>query len=151
MARKIYKEDKMKELISRKGDGEYVPEGSTIFYNPDSIEVDNPDGSITKFPNIGPDPEVKAIIKRVSGKPIPKTGGDPGNIKSKENTNFQFRGTDVEYLREQRKKQAKAMEKAEKEKKERIEDFREKEKEGLKKKKFSEGGMVYGKSFKGIF
>ncbi len=30
MARKIYKEDKMKELISRKGDGEYVPEGSTI-------------------------------------------------------------------------------------------------------------------------
>ena len=81
--RKIYSEDKMKELISREGDGEEVPEGSKIFYYPDSIEVEQMDGSIIKLPNVGPNKKVKSIIKTVSGKLVQEKG-DPGNIKSKE-------------------------------------------------------------------
>ena len=102
--RKIYSEDKMKELISREGDGEEVPEGSKIFYYPDSIEVEQMDGSIIKLPNVGPNKEVKSIIKTVSGKPRPRKGADPGNIKSKEKTNFEFKGDDIDYLRKKRKK-----------------------------------------------
>ena len=39
MARKVYSEDKMKELISREGDGEEVPERSKIFFYPDFISI----------------------------------------------------------------------------------------------------------------
>ena len=99
MARTIYSEDKMKELISREGDGEEVPEGSKIFYYPDFIEK----GGVI-LPNVGPNKEVKSIIKTVSGKPRPRKGGDPGNIKSKEKTNFEFKGDDIDYLRKKRKK-----------------------------------------------
>ena len=104
MARKIYSEDKMKELISRKGDGEEVPEGSKIFYYPDFIEVEQMDGSTIKLPNTGPNKEVKSIIKTVSGNPRPRKGADPGNIKSRENTNLEFKGDDLDYLRKKRKK-----------------------------------------------
>ena len=100
MARKVYSEDKMKELISREGDGEEVPEGSKIFYYPDFIEK----GGVT-IENKGPKRQVKSITKRVGGKPTPDRGGrDPGNIKSKENTNFEFKGDDLDYLRKKRKK-----------------------------------------------
>jgi hypothetical protein len=134
MARKIYSEDKMKELVSRKGDGEEVPEGSKIFYYPDFVEVDNLDGSTSKLPNKGPNREVKTVVKRVSGKPIPRTGVDPGNIKSQEKTNFEFKGTDIDYLRKKRKKQKPIDSKKE--------DFRKKEESSLKKKKFKSGGEV---------
>tara|TARA_R100000426_G_C4724385_1_gene73326 strand:- start:7 stop:417 length:411 start_codon:yes stop_codon:yes gene_type:complete len=97
--RKIYSEDKMKELISREGDGEEVPEGSKIFYYPDFIEK----GGVM-IPNKGPKRKVKSITKVVSGNPRPKKGADPGNIKSKENTNLEFKGDDLDYLRKKRKK-----------------------------------------------
>jgi len=138
MAREVYSEDKMKELISRKGDGEEVPEGSRIFYNPDKIEK----GGVT-IPNTGSKKKVKSITKVVSGQPRPRRGADPGNIKSQENTNFEFKGTDIEYLRKKRKKQKPIDSKKE--------DFRKKEGLGTKKKVFFEGGMVHGKSFKGIY
>mgnify|MGYP003124454672 CR=1 FL=1 len=99
MARKVYSEDKMKELISREGDGEEVPEGSKIFYYPDFIEK----GGVM-IPNTGPKKKVKSITKVVSGQPRPKQGADPGSIKSQENTNFQFKGDDIDYLRKKRKK-----------------------------------------------
>ena len=99
MARKVYSEDKMKELISREGDGEEVPEGSKIFYYPDFIEK----GGV-RIPNTGPKKKVKSITKVVSGQPRPRQGADPGNIKSKENTNFEFKGDDLDYLRKKRKK-----------------------------------------------
>jgi hypothetical protein len=136
MARKIYSEDKMKELISRKGDGEEVPEGSKIFYYPDFVEVDQIDGTTRKLPNTGPNKEVKTIIKTVSGKPRPRKGGDPGNIRSREKTNFEFKGTDIDYLRKKRKKQKPIDSKKE--------DFRKKEEISLRKKKFSQGGVVNG-------
>ena len=143
--RKIYSEDKMKELISREGDGEEVPEGSKIFYYPDSIEVEQMDGSIIKLPNVGPNKEVKSIIKTVSGKPRPKKGADPGNIKSKEKTNFEFKGTDIDYLRKKRRKQKPIDSKKE--------DFRKKEEAALKKKKFSQGNIMidYRKRKGGLF
>tara|TARA_R110002012_G_C11466968_1_gene593514 strand:- start:316 stop:726 length:411 start_codon:yes stop_codon:yes gene_type:complete len=100
MSRKIYSEDKMKELISRKGDGEEVPEGSLIFYYPDFIEK----GGVS-IENKGPERKVKTITKRVGGKPTPKQGADLGNIRSKENTNFEFKGSDLDYLRKKRRKQ----------------------------------------------
>tara|TARA_R100001086_G_C11636188_1_gene203156 strand:- start:7 stop:468 length:462 start_codon:yes stop_codon:yes gene_type:complete len=131
MARKIYSEDKMKELISRKGDGEEVPEGSKIFYYPDKIEK----GGVM-IPNTGPKKKVKTIIKTVSGKPRPRKGGDPGNIRSREKTNFEFKGTDIDYLRKKRKKQKPIDSKKE--------DFRKKEEINLRKKKFSQGGLVNG-------
>ena len=129
MARKIYSEDKMKELISRKGDGEEVPEGSLIFYYPDFIEK----GGVM-IPNTGPKKKVKTIRKSVSGQPRPRQGGDPGTINSRENTNFKFKGTDIEYLRKKRKNQ-----KINNTKKE---DFRKKEEKAIKKKVFRTGGYV---------
>tara|TARA_R100000742_G_C4222944_1_gene46253 strand:- start:39 stop:497 length:459 start_codon:yes stop_codon:yes gene_type:complete len=134
MARKIYSEDKMKELISRKGDGEEVPEGSLIFYYPDFIEK----GGVT-IENRGPERKVKTITKRVGGKPTPRRGADPGNIKSQENTNFEFKGSDLDYLRKKRKPSREQIET------DRKERFRRKEARSLEKKisnkNFSHGGI----------
>ena len=143
--RKIYSEDKMKELISREGDGEEVPEGSKIFYYPDFIEVEQMDGSTMKLPNTGPNKEVKSIIKTVSGNPRPRKGADPGNIQSKEKTNFEFKGDDIDYLRKKRKKQKPIDSKKE--------DFRKKEEASLKRKKFSRGNIMidYRKRKGGLF
>lgn len=143
MARKVYSEDKMKELISREDDGEEVPEGSKIFYYPDKIEK----GGVM-IPNTGPKKKIKSIIKVVSGQPRPKQGADPGNIKSQENTNFEFKGTDIEYLIKKRKKQKPLDSKKE--------DFRKKEEKATKKKTFRTGGLAVsrpqgvGKAVKGF-
>ncbi len=147
MARKVYSENKMKELISRKGDGEEVPEGSLIFYYPDKIEK----GGVM-IPNTGSKRKVKSIRKSVSGQPRPRQGGDPGNISSKENTNFEFKGTDIDYLRKKRKPSKKQIEA------DRKRRFRGKEEKSLKKKisnkNFSRGGSVsvdYRKRSSGLF
>ena len=142
-------ETKLKELISRKGDGEFVPEGTTIFYTDRKTK------------------KVKKIVKRVGGKPTPRTfdrrdtdkvgsiksdTDDEGNIKSPrtfkvfENAKSR-KGTDIEFLRERRKKQ-KPID-SEKE------DFRKKEEKNLRKK-FSLGGLAVsrpqgvGKATKGF-
>ena len=144
-------ETKLKELISRKGEGEVVPEGTTIFYKPDFVLKDG-----IKVKNTT---KVEKFVKRVGGKPTPRTfdrrdtdkvgsiksdTDDEGNIKSprtfKVFENGKSRkGTDIEFLRKMRKESQKAKERKEKKEKE---DFRKKEEEALKKKKFSLGGLA---------
>ena len=134
-------ETKLKELISRKGDGQVVPEGTTIFYTDRKTK------------------KVKKFVKRVGGKPTPRTFDrrdtdkvgsiksdidDEGNIKSprtfKVFENGKSRkGTDIEFLRKMRQESQKA---GERKKKREAEDFRKKEEEALKKKKFSLGGLA---------
>ena len=136
-------ETKLKELISREGEGQVVPEGTTIFYTDRKTK------------------KVKKIVKRVGGKPTPRTFDrrdtdkvgsiksdidDEGNIKSprtfKVFENGKSRkGTDIEFLRKMRQESQKA---GERKKKKEAEDFREKEEEGLKRKIFRQGGVVNG-------
>ena len=100
-------ETKLKELLSMKGVGKTIPEGTTIFYKDRKTK------------------EVKKIVKRVGGRATPRTEdarGDTGrvgdmkesDIKQKGNINaprtFKVfedgksrKGTDLEFLRDRRK------------------------------------------------
>ena len=101
----------------------------------------------------GPTPtgnKVTEFIKDKKGKLKQKTSKvdpslkDKGNIDSKFGLGTQTMKSDLELLREERKKQGKRIEKAKKEK------FRKKEEKSLKKKIFNRGGMIDYRS-KGLF
>jgi len=169
MAKKgtIIEESQLSDFMSMSGKGKNFPSGRAIRYYPKKIIIENPggkpiyrnnDGSIeitSKIKNLNKGIEVvdgklvKKQTKRVSGRATPTGKGaaelrDQGNIDSKFGLGTQTMKSDLELLREERKKQGKRIEKAKKEK------FREKEEKSLKKKKFSRGGMIDYRS-KGLF
>tara|TARA_R100000152_G_C6744519_1_gene168208 strand:- start:515 stop:1111 length:597 start_codon:yes stop_codon:yes gene_type:complete len=94
----------------------------------------------------------KGKLKQKTSKVDPSLK-DKGNIGSKFGLGTQTMKSDLELLREKRKKQGRSIEKAEKEKKEKTEKFRKKEEEALKKKKFSRGSVMidYRKRKGGLF
>jgi hypothetical protein len=151
MAKKV-SESEMSEMMSMEGAGRFVPEGVKVDFVPDfKTSVSKISNEIIKAPNKSK--ETSTIVKRM-GRPVPETivkgifknsVEKPGNIESKKKTANQFKGGDLEFLRKMRTEQADKIIDSKKE------DFRKKEGLGTKKKVFSEGGMVYGKSFKGIF
>ena len=146
MAKKV-SESEMSEMMSMEGAGRFVPEGVKVDFVPDfKTSVSKISNKIIKAPNKSK--ETSTIVKRM-GRHIPETivkgVKEAGNIESKKKTANQFKGGDLEFLRKMRTEQADKIIDSKKE------DFRKKEELGTRKKVFSEGGMVYGKSFKGIF
>ena len=90
----------MEEMLSRKGAGKFVPDGTKIVY------TDPPKTKPTPLPkNKKRKPEI--ITKRTTGYPTPAMGTDEGNIFSQRKTAGEYPGTDIEFLREMRREQAK--------------------------------------------
>tara|TARA_Y100000401_G_scaffold102345_1_gene92580 strand:- start:42 stop:569 length:528 start_codon:yes stop_codon:yes gene_type:complete len=168
----IINESQLSEFMSMSGKGKNFPEGKAIRYYPKKIIIGNPggqpvyrdnDGSVeitSKIKNLNNGISVvdgklvKQQTKRVSGRATPTGKGavelrDKGNIGSKFGLGTQTMKSDLELLREERKKQGRSIEKA----KEKTEKFRQKEKEALKKKKFSRGSVIidYRKRKGGLF
>ena len=147
----IINESQLSEFMSMSGKGKNFPEGKAIRYYPKKIIIGNPggqpvyrdnDGSVeitSKIKNLNNGISVvdgklvKQQTKRVSGRATPTGKGavelrDKGNIGSKFGLGTQTMKSDLELLREERKKQGRSIEKA----KEKTEKFRQKEKEALK-------------------